>query len=597
MSNNFPQGRVVFDCETTGLDPWKGAKIFLLGLEDEAGNVVLTESGDSKWGTALKVLADRKVEKIGWNVKFDLKMLAEARCDVTGTVHDAMLQTYMNSEYEPNLKLKDCASRHLERPRKSQDLVKQVLTTLHRKGKKDANFSDVPRSIMRKYLEDDLDDTMRMHWKMGHVIDGPQRRVYAIEREIIPNIVAMERWGVHMDLPYCDRKIRENRARMQQLNTNLEDMAGVRFKHSGPQMEEVMRNLGLDTGVYNGTRMKTGREYTRKFADHPFVKSMVELRALEKVTGTYLENFVEESVDEVFHPDFWPFGSEEHGIKSGRFSSNFQQVPGGGRGGNLDVLEDPKMVRRAVTPRPGYVFLFADYDQVEFAIFACNSGSARLIDLIRKGMDFHSATALTVLGKHCFDGKTKEETSKIRAQAKELNFALLFGMGLKKYAHKYGLTLREASERKAAYFNAIPEARDYMLQSQGDLLRDGYVQDQFGRRYHVPSELCYKAANVLCQGPAALVNKRGINKTFKALIGLDAHPFITVHDELGVEVKKEDVWTTANALKASMEDHSTFPVPLTVKLSIAETSWADKQDWKEREEKWKPKRKSVLTSR
>src|SRR5579863_641082 len=160
---SFPAGRVAFDVETTGLDPWKGARIFLLGLEDEAGNVVLSEPGDDKWGRCLRVLADQKVEKVGWNAKFDLKMLAEARVQVRGRVHDAMLMTYMHNEYEPNLKLKDCGTRHLGAPADDERLVKQVLRTLRRKGKKDANYSDVPRPIIRKYLENDLDLTMRMN--------------------------------------------------------------------------------------------------------------------------------------------------------------------------------------------------------------------------------------------------------------------------------------------------------------------------------------------------------------------------------------------------------------------------------------------------
>lgn len=606
----WPIGMVAVDTETTGLDPWKGARIFMVGMEDEAGHVVLSEPGDAKWGVVLKTLSDPAVPKLGWNVKFDLKMLAETRVRVRGPVHDAMLMTYMHNEYEPNLKLKDCGQRHLGTAPEDERLVKQILHTMRRKGKLDANYSDVPRPIMRKYLENDLDLTMKMAWKMGDVLTGPQRRVYEIEREVIPNAVEIERWGVHIDRGYCQRAIKDNKARIVELERGLYDMAGVRFKYSGPQLGQVMLGLGLDTGVRNKSRvlkdgtvkdgpMKTGVEYMHAIKGHPFVRALTELRALNKITGTYFEAFLDNAVDDVVHPNFWPFGEDE-GIKTGRFSSsdpNFQNIPGGGRGNNVEMLRDPGLVRRAVTPRPGYAFLFADYDQIEFTLFACAVGAERILEDIRRGVDFHSATAKLIYGEHCFDGLSKEAVKKLRFQAKELNFSLIFGMGVSRYAQRAGISVRDAKVNRNKYFTAIPEARDFMLQSQADLLRDGYVQDQFGRRYHVPREMCYKAANVLCQGPAALVNKLGINRTFKNLRGLDAHPFITVHDELGIEVKREDIWDAKSALVEGMEDRSTFPVPLTAKLSIAETSWADKQDWAQEEEKWRPKRKSVLIRR
>lgn len=593
----FPHGRVAFDVETTGLDPWKGARIFLTGLEDEAGNVVLSEPGDRQWGLTLRTLEDKRVEKVGWNVKFDLTMAAETRIPVNGKVHDAQLMTYMHNEYEPNLKLKDCAKRHLGEEPVDETLVKQILSSLHRKGKKDANYSDVPRPIMRKYLESDLDKTMRMNWKMGDVEHGPQRRVYEIEREVIRNTVEIERWGVHIDRAYCEKAIVQNEARIYELEQKLYDMAGCKFKYNGPQLGEVLGSLGLDTGVRNKNgSMKTGVDYMHGIRETEFVKALMELRALNKVTGTYFESFLEHATDDIIHPHFWPFG-EDQGIKTGRFSSsdpNFQNIPGGGRSNNTEMLRDPGLVRRAVTPRPGYVFLFADYDQIEFALFACAIGAERILEQIRRGVDFHSATAKMMYGEHCFDGLTKEAAKKLRSLSKELNFALIFGMGVKKYAAKYGLSLREAQERKNLYFTNIPEARDFMLQAQSDLLRDGYVQDQFGRRYNVPPEMCYKAANVLCQGPAALVNKNGINKTFKELKGLDAHPFLTVHDEIGVEVKKEDLWDAKHAVQKGMEDKDTFALHLTAKVSVAGKSWADKQDWKEVEHEWKPRKTSVL---
>ena len=190
-------------------------------------------------------------------------------------------------------------------------------------------------------------------------------------------------------------------------------------------------------------------------------------------------------------------------------------------------------------------------------------------------------------GRNCMVGKTKDEIKRIRYNAKELNFSFIFGMGVESYSKRVGISIDEARRNKSKFFNEVPAARDFLMHSQTDLLRDGYVQDQFGRQYHVPRDLCYKAANALCQGPAALVMKQGVNRTFKAIKGLDAHPFIIVHDELGIEVKREHVYDCAQAMIEGMEDYETFAVPIKVELAIAEISWADKRAWTDEQDKWK----------
>ena len=587
--NSFnPKGKVAFDVETTGLDPWKGAKIFLAGMEDEEGSVLLAEPGTMAWTKMRQILADPAIDKSGWNIKFDMKMGLEQGLTFRGKIHDGMLMTYMNNEYERNLKLKDCARRHLNEPGNEEKMVKTILSRLRRRGVKNVNYSMIPRDLMKTYLEKDLDDTVRMIWKMEHIMQGPQKRVYEIERQVIPNTVEIERWGIHIDKEYCEKAIVANHLRITELEGKLADIAGCKFNYnSGPQLSTILESLGLDTGHRNKGKngkegpMSTGVEYLHPIEKHPLIQTLLELRSLNKITGTYFESFLKHEAGGVIHPNFWPFGEDE-GIKTGRFSSsdpNFQNIPGGGRGHNVEMLRDPGLVRRAVTPRPGYVFLFGDYKQIEFILFACTAGAERLIREIKRGVDFHTAAAKLIFGKNCFDGLDELATKRLRFMAKELNFSLIFGMGVKRHAQRANIARQEAARQRNVYFHELPEARNFMLQSQGDLLRDGYVQDQFGRRYHVPRDLCYKAANALCQGPAALVMKRGINRVFQNLKGLDAHPFITVHDELGVEVRRNQVWEAKEALVEGMEDRENFPAPMTVDVAVTDKSWADKLKW------------------
>ncbi len=592
----MPSERWAFDFETTGLNPWKGAKPFILGLESEKGEVLLARPGSVAWRKARAIMKDPAKEKVGWNVKFDLKMATTSGMEVNGKFHDAMLLTFMNNEYEPNLRLKDVASRQLNMPPDEEILVKKALMKLRKTLKREPNYSDLPKGLLEPYLEGDLDRTMKLFWKHEHIMTGPQRRVYEIEREVIPNVVRIESWGVNIDVPYCKRMLKMFEPRLLAAGEAMYAEAGIKFnQNSGREVTSVMESFGLDTGVRNKDgSMKLGVDNLVRFKDNRFVARLLEFRGLQKIGTTYFESFLEHQVDGVIHPSFWPFGQDE-GIKTGRFSSsdpNFQNIPGGGRGKNAEMLQDSGLVRRAVKPRPGYAYIFGDYKQIEFVIFASNAGDEELLRDLRAGVDFHTANAYRIFGRGCMAGKTKEEVKRIRFQAKELNFSFIFGMGVSSYSRRANLTVQEARARRSRFFNEVPAARNFLMRAQADLLRDGYVQDQFGRRYHVPRDLCYKAANALCQGPAALVMKRGINRTFKALAGLDAHPFLTVHDELGVECRKDQVYDCVQALTKAMEDRDTFAVPITVEVAVSDKSWADKREWKEVEEIWKAKRKA-----
>ena len=605
--DSFPAGRISFDFETTSLDAFApGARIFLGGVEDEAGNVIMAEPGKRGWDKITGVLADKAVEKEGWNVNYDLLMGKAGGLIIKGKIHDGMLKAYMNNEYEPDLKLKGNARRHLGDPGDEEKEVKSILASLRRQGKKDANYSDVPRSKMLGYLEKDLDDTTRLGWKNKHVETGPQRRVYEIETELIPNVVNMEYRGIKIDIPYCKKAVAELGPRLVDLEKKLYKIAGCRFNQNSPaQLSKIMLSLGLDTGIRSkplrdGSEgpMATGVLHLRNFESDPFVQTLLEWRCLHKLSGTYFEAFIEQADrDGIIHPSFWPFGQEEGGIKTGRFSMthpNFQNIPAGKRSDNMELKKNSGLVRRVLVPRPGYVFLLGDYKQIEFVIFACDAGDEGLLEDLRKGMDFHTANAYRIFGKGCFDGKTPEQKDRIRFQAKELNFSFMYGMGINKFALRTGRSLTDARAIKNTYFSEIPAARDFLLRSQADLLRDGFVQDQFGRRYHVPKDLCYKAANALCQGPAALVMKRGINRVSKFIQGLDAYILLTIHDELILEVRREHVWEAAKRLEEGMMDKENFPVPINVDLAVAESSWADKKKWEEVEAKWKPKRTTVV---
>lgn len=595
MEQFKPHGKVVFDVESTGLNAWVGDKVFLLGLEDEQGHVLLARPNTKEWQLAKKVLENPAIEKIGHNSKFDLGMCDAAGIKVNGLVHDTMLLAFMNNEYSPSLKLKEIAARELNMPANEEATVKKELAKINRQIRKDiketgikvseANYSDLPDTMIETYLEGDLDRTLKIFWKYEHIITGPQRRVYNIERELIPNVATMEKRGVMIDVKYCKNISSQLIPRMKELEKQMITLAGIKFDFNSPaQLTIVMESLGLSTGALNANgTMGTGVNHMKLLEGNPFIDCLMEWRSLHKLEGTYFQPFIEKQNNSILHASFWPFGQDE-GIKTGRFSMsnpNLQNIPAGQRKDNVGMRTDGGMVRRAFIPRPGYAFLFGDYSQVEFKVFSCLVGDTRILTELKKGTDFHLATAYLLFGKNCMVGKTKEEQKRIRFKAKELNFSFLYGLGIKRFALRNNCSIQEATAAKNRYFAEIPSAKHFMMNSQVTLLRDGYVQDLFGRRYHVPQDRAYKAANALCQGTSALILKNGINKTFKKLKGLDACPILTIHDEIVVECAIKDIKAAKVALEEGMADLKNFPIPITADISVATTNWAEKHAWED----------------
>lgn len=578
----FPSGRVAVDYETSDLHPYHGGRGFILGAEDEAGNVVKARPGDPDWHKVVKVIEDPKVEKIAHGASFEIKHSRHLGMRPAGTFHNTMAKAVLVNEYQ-RLGLGPLALNHLGDDTKGivEEWMKANGPRIRRETKREPNYSDVPPELLETYLEGDLDKTMRLDWKWRYV-EEEFAELYKMELEMSWESAAMEDLGIRIDLPFVKSEIMRLRPEMQEIERRMHRMVGASFNPASRfDLEAAMLGLDLDTGVRNKDEtMKTDFVTLSEMDPHPFIDLLVRWRGLQKVVGTYLIPFTQMACGDVVHGSLWPYGQDE-GIVTGRWSSsdpNLQNIPGGGRSRNKVLLELGPIVRRAIIPPEGYALVFFDYEKQEMVIYTCYCNDERAMADLLAGVDPYIAQGKLLYGQHAFDGLVGKEYERRRFNAKELCLSLIYGMGLGSMARRLGVSRGEARKLRNDYFAASPKSHEFMVSTTRDLLVHGHVEDVFGRHYHVPEDRAYKAVNAKCQGAAATVTKKGLIRA-RALRSLGFRPMMPIHDELVGIVPVKNLEECLYEGTRLLRDTESLPLPIEVSASYSFTNWADKKKW------------------
>ncbi len=607
---------LVIDTETDGLYPHFGHTPFLIGAEFEDGEVWKFDIRRKKNGLCgnisgynhpafdyLKELIESKSQiKVAHNAKFDIRMLKTLGWKPNGPWWCTMNMCVLNDEYS-RLGLKDLSKKHFERSYEEEDLISIWIKGENRKRRQKFADKGLPRDdspeptyeefyetmpeIMSAYLEEDLDNTLRLAlmWRHPCTIMYGNGKVFKNETALVPVVAAMEDEGIPIDIGFCldaEQKYTKLASREKRL---MFKAAGYEFNPNSPkQLLKVFRSLGY--------RIKNTQKEILNTLKGKFPKHLLEYRADFKMRGwfrTFLEQCTEEGI---IHPSFWQNGQNK-GIKTGRFSvtdPGFQTLPKGYRGNvGLRGLD----VRRAIVPRRGHNLFFLDYSQVEPRILIHYIQDKRMLKALKANTDIYLVFVKIFFGNEPFKKGNEKLLEQRRYEAKQIILAIIYGMGIKLMASKLGISLSLASRMRAKCFKEIPLMRELMNESMRQVVRNGYIDDEVGRRYRVPSGLSYKAINAKIQGLAAQVMKRALIASFKTLtiwnemnrqIDKDIHArqILTVHDEAVFEIPigQEDELVpllTAQMVKVMPE----LSVPLKVDVSWGPfgASWGDKVDW------------------
>ena len=363
--------------------------------------------------------------------------------------------------------------------------------------------------------------------------------------------------------------------RIGELEEAIYRQAGEEFNINSPkQLGEILfEKLGIQGGKKTKSGYSTAADVLEKLApDYPIVNDILEYRGLTKLKSTYAEGLLDcIAEDGRIHTTF-----NQTITATGRISStdpNLQNIP--------IRTELGRKIRKCFVPKDGYVFVDADYSQIELRLLAHMSQDEGLIEAYGMDADIHKITASKVF--HIpFDEVTPEK----RRDAKAVNFGLVYGISSFGLSQDLGISRKEATEYIEEYFVTYPGVKAFLDKQVSDAKDKGYVTTMYGRRRPIPelknSNYMMRqfgervAMNSPIQGTAADIMKIAMIRVYNTLNKElpDARILIQVHDELLIEVKQEDAAKAAMLLKREMENAAKLAVRLEVDVH-------DGNDWYE----------------
>ena len=394
-----------------------------------------------------------------------------------------------------------------------------------------------------------------------------------VELPLVPVLAAMERAGVKIDLDFFAELGRRFEREIQLVREEIHKIAGEEVNlRSVPQLRTLLfEKLELPIIKKTKTGPSTDESVLEELAaqGHDIPRLILEHRELDKLDGTYVSKLPKlVDADARIHTRY------HQTAVTGRLASsdpNLQNIPIRTKLG--------REIRKGFIPADGFVFVGADYSQVELRVMAHLSGDEAFVEAFRADRDIHRETAARIFGVDPDD-----VSGSMREQAKTINFATIYGQGPFALAAQLGISRDEAREFISQYFERFAGVAAYLEEMKETARTQGYVETLIGRRRYIP-EIRSKnpgmrgfgertATNSPIQGTAADIIKLSMIHLHDRLETTDARMLLQVHDELLFEVPEEEVESVVDVIREGMEGAIELDVPLKVDLGIG-ASWYD----------------------
>ncbi|MBX3421099.1 MAG: DNA polymerase I [Pirellulaceae bacterium] len=558
-----------FDCETTGLDPRSARPLGIaFALQPhEAFYVVCpdeTQEARRVLQQLLPALQAPQITKIGHNLKYDLTLLKWHGFELRGPTFDTML-AHMMLEPDGEHGMDHLALRYLDYHTIKIDQL------IGPKGAEQRSMADVPLDQLAPYACEDADITLQLAEILRPRMDseGISRVCYEVEFPLTSVLVDMEHEGIRLD----SHALREFSAVLESEITKLQqrifEMAGHAFNIDSPrQLGAVLYDeLHIDgapkktaTGQYS-TRES---ELERLSGRHAIVKEILEYRNATKLKRTYVDQlpaYVNPRTGRLHtvYGQAW--------TATGRMQStepNLQTIPIRKQRG--------REIRAAFVPRnENYLILSADYSQIELRIMAELSGDQAMLEAFQQDVDIHAMTAAKV-----HNVPLGLVTREMRAQAKMVNFGIIYGISAFGLQQRLNIPKSEAAQLIRAYFEEYPQVKGYIESTIEFARQHGYVQTLTGRRRNIRdinsrSRTAAQAAERLAmnspiQGTAADILKLAMIAVHRELQQgeFQTKMLLTVHDEIVFDMHRQEIDCVIPVIKQAMSTALPLKVPLVV---------------------------------
>ena len=567
------QKSVCFDTETTGLDAVSASLVGVaFSWQAHTGYYVpIPEDADMRKAileSLTPFFENEAIEKVGQNLKYDLKVMQQHGISVKGKLFDTMLAHYIiNPDMRHNMDV--LAETYLGyRPKPITDLI-------GKKGKSQGSMRDVPIDQQTEYAAEDADITWQLKEHFEKELGKNEQRALLdkVELPLVRVLAAMELAGISIDVPYLNEMSNVLQQEATALAQRVFEQAGETFnlaspKQLGPILFDKLKLVDKPKKTKTG-QYSTAEEVLSTLAkNHPIVSDILEWRSVQKLNNTYvaaLPDDVNEKTQRV-HTVY-----NQAVAATGRLSSNhpnLQNIP----------IRTPRgrQVRKAFVAKDDeHVLMAADYSQIELRIIASLSQDPSMLAAFNNNEDIHAATAAKV-----FAVPLDEVSREQRSQAKTVNFGIIYGVSAFGLSNQTTLSRKESKALIDAYYESYPKLKAYMGQ-QVDFAREhGYVATVLGRRRYlkdinsrnaiVRGAAERNAINAPIQGSAADIIKLAMLNIYDKMQqeNVKAQMLLQVHDELVFECPKSELDALKQLVKTEMEAAYSLQVPLTVDMGI-----------------------------
>lgn len=580
LQNLMNQSSVCFDTETTGIDALNAE---LVGMsfswaKGEAFYVPFPENQEEA-----KLLADKfkpffeneTIEKIGQNMKYDLKVLAKYDIQIKGPLFDTMIAHYLiNPDMRHNMDV--LSETYLKYSPKS------IETLIGKKGKNQLSMRDVPLEDIKEYAAEDADVTLQLKEHFQPILEkvGTKKLFDEIEIPLVPVLADMEAEGIRLDVNFLKAMATDMQKEIVDFEQKIYETAGEKFNLASPkQLGEILFDK-LKIGGAKQKKTKTGQYATGEEVlsylanEHQIVRDILEWRQMVKLQSTYIEalpNQVDPKTQRV-HTDYM-----QTVAATGRLSSNNPNLQ------NIPIrTERGRLIRKAFIARDeNYSLLSADYSQIELRIIAALSGEENMIKAFQNNEDIHRSTAAKV-----FNVSLEEVTKEQRSNAKTVNFGIIYGVSAFGLSNQTSLSRSESAALIEAYYKTYPKLKSYMSDQVDFARQHGYVQTVLGRRRYlkdinsanavVRGAAERNAVNAPIQGSAADIIKLAMINIHRKLTSENwkSKMLLQVHDELVFDVHHSELEKIKPMIKHEMENAFTMSVPLEVEMGVGQ-NWLE----------------------
>ncbi len=402
--------------------------------------------------------------------------------------------------------------------------------------------------------------------------EGLEALYKEIERPTVPTLYDMEKYGISVEKDALKAYGDQLAGRIQELEQSICEKAGKTFNINSPKQLGIVlfEDLKMPFAKKTKTGYSTSADILEKLApEYPIVSEVLEYRQMAKLKSTYadgLSSFIQEDgrIHTVLHQKV---------TATGRLSSsdpNLQNIP----------IRMPlgRAIRKVFIPEPGYLFVSADYSQIELRILAHMAGDEHLIAAYQHGDDIHRITASQVFGI-----PFEEVTPMQRRSAKAVNFGIIYGISAFGLGQDLNISRKEAGQYIKKYFQTYPEIKTYLDQNVAFAKQHGYVRTMFGRIRPIPELFSSNfmqrsfgeraAMNSSIQGTAADIIKIAMIRVSKRLReeALSSRLILQIHDELLIETKEEELEKVYQILTEEMPNAADLKVPLCIDIEKGKT--------------------------